>query len=135
LISRIVGFSGQNVEDDALLRVLALDAQVLEVRGIPERVEVALDGDRIVGVAGVGKEARQDGLLGDAPVADDANLLDRLRCWAKAVRRRQPTEQHAEQPATAPDGCLESAQAREMEVCLIFTGLEPCGEHKYWCGP
>jgi hypothetical protein len=25
--------------------------------------------------------------------------------------------------------------AREMEVCWIFTGLEPCGEHKYWCGP
>jgi len=20
-------------------------------------------------------------------------------------------------------------------VCLIFTGLEPCGEHKYWCVP
>src|ERR1035437_10693454 len=24
---------------------------------------------------------------------------------------------------------------REMEVCLIFTGLGPCGEHKCWCGP
>jgi hypothetical protein len=22
-----------------------------------------------------------------------------------------------------------------MEMCLIFTGLEPCAEHTYWCGP
>jgi len=20
-------------------------------------------------------------------------------------------------------------------MCLIFTGLEPCAEHTYWCGP
>jgi hypothetical protein len=24
---------------------------------------------------------------------------------------------------------------REMGVHLIFTGLEPSVEHKYWCGP
>jgi hypothetical protein len=22
-----------------------------------------------------------------------------------------------------------------MRVRLVFTGLEPCGEQKYWCGP
>jgi len=26
-------------------------------------------------------------------------------------------------------------KAREMEMCLIFTGPEPCVEHMYWCGP
>ncbi len=66
----------KDVEDDALFRVLALDAQVLEVAGVPERVEIALDGDRIVGIAGVGEHPGQDGFLGDAPVADDANLVD-----------------------------------------------------------
>jgi hypothetical protein len=71
----MVGFSlTKTFEDDALLRVFALDAQVFEVARVPERVEVALDGDGIVGVAGMGKQARQDGLLGNAPVADDANL-------------------------------------------------------------
>src|ERR1700733_853292 len=24
---------------------------------------------------------------------------------------------------------------REMNACLIFTGLQSFGEHKYWCGP
>ena len=26
-------------------------------------------------------------------------------------------------------------QAWDIKVSLIFTGLEPCGEHKYWCVP
>jgi hypothetical protein len=30
---------------------------------------------------------------------------------------------------------LEVRMARENEVCFIFTGLEPCGEDKYWCDP
>ena len=38
---------------------------------------------------GVGEQAGKDGFLGNAPVADDANLVDGLRAvWAKAV----PTE-------------------------------------------
>jgi hypothetical protein len=30
---------------------------------------------------------------------------------------------------------LEVRETREIEVRLIFTGLEPGVEHKYWCGP
>jgi hypothetical protein len=22
-----------------------------------------------------------------------------------------------------------------MQICIVFTGLEPRGEQKYWCGP
>jgi len=55
------------------LRVLALDAHIVEVARVPERVEVALDGDRVIGVAGVGKEAGQHGFFRNAPVADDPN--------------------------------------------------------------
>jgi hypothetical protein len=29
----------------------------------------------------------------------------------------------------------EIRDLREMESCTIFTGLESCGEHKFWCGP
>ena len=36
-------FADEDVEDDALLRIFALDAQVLKVAGVPEGVEVALD--------------------------------------------------------------------------------------------
>ena len=35
----------KDVQNDALLRVLALDAQIFEVARVPERVEVALDRD------------------------------------------------------------------------------------------
>jgi hypothetical protein len=30
---------------------------------------------------------------------------------------------------------LAARIALEMQVCFVFTGLEPCGEHKYWCDP
>jgi hypothetical protein len=26
-------------------------------------------------------------------------------------------------------------KARRVEVCRVFTGLEPSGEHENWCGP
>ena len=66
-------FPNENIQDDAFLRVLALDAHIVEVARVPERVEVALDGDWVIGVAGVGKETRQHRLFRDAPVADDPN--------------------------------------------------------------
>ena len=69
----------KDVKDDALLGVLALNAQILEIAGVPERVEVALDRNRIVSIAGMGEHPGQDGFLGDAPVADDADLVNRVR--------------------------------------------------------
>jgi hypothetical protein len=81
----------------------------------------------------VGKEPRQHGLLGDAPVADDPNLIDGLRLLGQGCAPAESASASNEHRC-APGGSW-SASAREMEMCLIFTGLEPCGEHKYWCGP
>ncbi len=38
-------FTDEDIEDDALFGVFALDAQIFKVTGVPERVEIALDGD------------------------------------------------------------------------------------------
>ena len=81
-------FADKNIQDDALFGVFALDAEIVEVAGIPERIEVALDRDRVVGVAGVGKEPRQHGLFGNAPVADDPNRIDSLRLSGPGRSRR-----------------------------------------------
>ncbi len=58
-------------ELDAGGGVDALDADVFEVAGVPERVEVALDDGRVVQIAGAREEPGDDGFLGDAAVADD----------------------------------------------------------------
>ena len=69
-------FTDEDTRTDALGGVLFFDADVFEVAGVPERVEVALDGTGVVVIADVGVEAGEDRLLGDAAVADDANLRD-----------------------------------------------------------
>ena len=68
----------KDVKNDALLGVFALDAQILEIARVPERVEVALDRNRIICIAGMGEHPGQDGFLGDAPVADDTDLVNRI---------------------------------------------------------
>src|ERR1700722_5920102 len=67
-------FFNDDVENDALGGILTCNLQILEVSGVPERVEVALDGRRIVGLVGVGKEPRQYRLSGDAAIADYPDL-------------------------------------------------------------
>ena len=121
-------FADKHIQEDALFGILALDAQILEVAGVPERVEIALDGDGVVGVALVGKHAGEDGFFGDAPVANDANL----RRWCPAVCAKAATALDA----TASSNTMRANRcavriAREMEVCLIFTGFDPCGGHKF----
>ncbi len=63
-----------DVEDNALRRVLLLDADVLEIAGIPEGVEVALDGKGIEGLADAAEHAGQDGFPGNPAGADHPNL-------------------------------------------------------------
>ena len=72
-------FLDEDVEDDAFLRVFAFDAQVLEVAGVPEGVEVAFDRDWIVRVPDMGEHTGEDGFLWNTPVADDADRFDDLR--------------------------------------------------------
>ena len=72
-------FTDEDVKDDALLRVFAFDAQIFEVTRVPEGVEVSLNRQRIIGVAGMGEEAGENGFLWNAAVADDPNLIYGLR--------------------------------------------------------
>ncbi len=89
-------FLDENVQDNALLGVLTLDTQVFEIACVPQGVEVALDGDGIVGVADVGKESGEDGLLGNAAVANDPYLIDGLTQLGKGCdcREQQRQEKH-----------------------------------------
>ena len=64
---------------DALGLVDTLDADVVEVAGVPERVEGLLDGGWIVDVAGLEIGAGEHRLLGDAAVADDLRGAEDLR--------------------------------------------------------
>ena len=52
-------------------------------------------------------------------------------CWARAA----PAVSASTSTIIKRARRLVVRAAREMEVCLIFTGLEPCGEHKFWCDP
>ncbi len=80
----------------------------------------------------MGKEARQHRFLGNAAVADYADRIDRGR---RLGQTRARGNQHT------PSGLQTGLAGRQptgrgiSKVSLIFTGLEPCGEHKYWCVP
>ena len=65
-----------HIENDALGRVFPRDLQILEIARIPQRIEVALDGCRVVDISGMGKQPRQHSLSGNAPVPDHSDLLD-----------------------------------------------------------
>ena len=80
----------------------------------------------------MGEHAGEDGLLGDAAVADDPDGSIVWEVWAKAAPAEKSKNQHQERAGRAGKGIRD---LREMTSCLIFTGLESCGEHKYWCGP
>ena len=132
-------FLDEDVEDDAFFRVFALDAQVFEVAGVPKGVEVALDGDGIVDIAVMGEEAREEVSLGMRRLPMTRIEAMVLACWARETpaarrrRRKSATERTASGVKRARQ--LENRKERGLDACLIFTGLEPCGGHKYWCGP
>ncbi len=69
-------FTYEDVENFALGGVFLFNADVFEVAGVPERVEVTLHGCGVVIVPDVRIEAGEDRFLGDAAVADDPDLRD-----------------------------------------------------------
>src|SRR5208282_2124864 len=92
-----------NVQNPALGTLLALEADVLKVAGIPERVEVAFDGGRVVDVARLGEDAGSDGIGGNAAIAvhddaDDEILL--AKNGGGQERKREPSEEPI--PAATP---------------------------------
>ena len=84
------------------------DADVVEVAGVPERIEVALDQGRIIEVALVREEAGEDGFLRNAAVSDDLRLTERLAActrretgaaWASSLKGKDwaPLRSHRRQ--------------------------------------
>ncbi len=71
-------FFDVNVKDPALGALLALKADVLKVACIPESVEVAFDGGRVVDVAGLAEDAGLDRVGRDAVVAMDIDVDDEV---------------------------------------------------------
>jgi hypothetical protein len=69
-----------NVDDElgAALAGDLLDAEIVEVAGVPEGVEVSLNDGGVVLVAGAREETCEDGLLGDAAIANDLGLTEDL---------------------------------------------------------
>ena len=53
----------------ALGSLFAAEADVFEIAGVPQRVEIALQGGGVVNIAGMGENARLDGFGGNAAVA------------------------------------------------------------------
>ena len=58
--------------------LLALKPDVLEIVGIPQRIEVAFQGSCVVNVAGTGENPGANGLGGNTPVAVNHNLRNKV---------------------------------------------------------
>ena len=88
----------EDVQDFALGGVLFFDADIFEIAGVPQRVEIALDGGWIVVVADVRVEAGEDGFLGDAAVADDPDFGDDIGVLCERGRNRAEEYGQSTQP-------------------------------------
>src|SRR5579863_2619586 len=69
-----------DLDDDApaLRGLFTRELDVFEVAGVPQRVEIALHGGRVVNIARFGKNTSPDGLRRDAPVTGDVDLGDNV---------------------------------------------------------
>ena len=66
------------MKNPALGALLALEADVFKVAGIPESVEVALNGGSVVDVARLGEDAGPDRVGGDAAIAMNVDADDKI---------------------------------------------------------
>ena len=93
-------FLDVDVNDPALRRLLAFETQIVEVAGVPERVEIALQTRLVVDVAAASGHARLDGVGRNAPVSSrhdigDDSLLRQRHCAQQQQDRRKPQEKAA----------------------------------------
>src|SRR5208283_1634425 len=63
-----------DVQDPTFGALLALEADVLKVAGVPESVEVAFDGGGVVDIAGLAEDAGLDRIARNATVAVDSDV-------------------------------------------------------------
>jgi hypothetical protein len=82
------------VDDPALGGRLPLDAQVVEIAGVPQRIEVAFQGRLIVNVAGAGEHAGLDSVRRDSavPVNLDRSNHVVLLCRTRACKNEYRQE-------------------------------------------
>ena len=77
-----------NVEDPTLGGLVALEANVFEIAGVPQRVEIALQGGGVIDVADAGKNARLYGFDRNAAVAVDADADDQISLCGSGQRQQ-----------------------------------------------
>src|SRR5215467_594866 len=88
-----------NVENPSLGRLLALNADVFEISGVPQRIEIPLYGGWVVNVPRFCEDPRFDGVGGDAAVAVDPNIHDEVFLGQEGRTQKQ---QDQNQPWQCP---------------------------------
>ena len=77
-------------------RLLPFKADVFEIAGIPQGVEVALKAGGVVDIAGVGENPRLHGIGRNAPVAVDHDFSDQILLRPSSrTKKDEKTEQKA----------------------------------------
>ena len=78
--------------------LLAFDTQVVEISGVPQRIEVPFQRRLVVNVTGAGEHAGLDGVSRDPPVAMDNNfdyhIVLLCRAGAREKKKRQDKANH-----------------------------------------
>src|SRR6185437_8267306 len=94
-----------NVDDPAFLAGLALEAQIIEVTGIPQGVEIAFQGGLVINVARPGKYVRPDSLAGNAAIAVNFNIFDDV-LLGRGGKGQQPHETQTCQQRNEPSKAI-----------------------------
>ena len=118
-------FRHVDVQDDALGSVLALDAHILEVAGVPQRVEVALHGQRVVGIVDVAEHAGQNCFLGDRrlPIT---RIWVTICCWAHAENAQRGSKRRRKTAACGELNGANSGSAWIGELTLPHSTGKIC---------
>ena len=67
-----------DVDDPALRRLLAFKLDIFKITGVPEGIEVALEGHRVINVAGPRKDTGSDRFCRNAPVPVDLDARNHV---------------------------------------------------------
>ena len=104
----------------ALGTFFALDAQIVKITGVPERVEVTLQPGFIVRVAGLGKDTSANGIRGDAAVAVDHDLLHhvllRLQEGCQKCKKRQQKGSQRRISLDAMEGLIQTRNDNYLKL-------------------
>ena len=113
-----------DVQDDALGGVFALEAQVVEVAGVPQRGEVAVDRERINRIPRLEEHARLDRVARNAAVAVTLDAGEQRRLLLRRARgRRGGCSQDAEKKEQSGGGKESTAPAQRVPVrapCVVY---------------